>query len=307
MRILNAAQMREADRRTIEDIGIPSLVLMENAGRQVVAAMESLFEDLAERRVAVVCGKGNNGGDGFVVARTLHQRGVDVSVFLVGPGRRGQGRRAHQPRDPRPARHHRRRGGRRERVGAALLRGRRRTTSSSTRIFGTGLKTPLPGLLRDGGRRHQRHRAFRSCRSTCHRACRPTRRELIGDCDRGDDDGHARRAQAAAGAAAGRAEVRRGRDRRHRHSRRASSSSVDGPRVELLTREQMRPLITPRAADAHKGDFGRVLIVAGSRGKTGAAVLAAAGRAAVGRGPGDGGRAARSCLPIIAAYARAST
>src|SRR5688572_20636532 len=84
MRILTADQMREADRRTTQDIGIPSLVLMENAGRQVVAAMESFFPDLADRRVAVVSGKGSNGGDGFVVARTLHQRGVEVSVFVVG-------------------------------------------------------------------------------------------------------------------------------------------------------------------------------------------------------------------------------
>ena len=84
MRVLNSAQMREADRRTIEEIGIPSLVLMENAGRQTVAAMEAMFPDLGERRVAVLCGRGNNGGDGFVVARTLTQRGVDVSVFLVG-------------------------------------------------------------------------------------------------------------------------------------------------------------------------------------------------------------------------------
>ena len=84
MRILNADQMREADRRTIQDIGIASLVLMENAGRQVVAAVESLYPDLAERQVAIVCGKGNNGGDGFVVARTLLQRGLDVSVFVIG-------------------------------------------------------------------------------------------------------------------------------------------------------------------------------------------------------------------------------
>src|SRR6478752_5749403 len=84
MRILNAEQMREADRRTIQEIGIGSLVLMENAGRQVVAAVESLYADLADRRIAIVCGKGNNGGDGFVVARTLQQRGFDVSVFVIG-------------------------------------------------------------------------------------------------------------------------------------------------------------------------------------------------------------------------------
>src|SRR2546423_4622764 len=84
MRVLNSAQMREADRRTISDIGIPALVLMENAGRQAVAAMEAMYSDLLERQVAVLCGRGNNGGDGFVIARTLAQRGVDVAVFLIG-------------------------------------------------------------------------------------------------------------------------------------------------------------------------------------------------------------------------------
>src|SRR5918996_2497843 len=84
MRVLNTQQMREADRQTIEDIGIPSLVLMENAGRQAVAAMEAAFEDLASSRVGVLCGRGNNGGDGFVVARTLAQRGVDAAVFVIG-------------------------------------------------------------------------------------------------------------------------------------------------------------------------------------------------------------------------------
>src|SRR3954449_5743144 len=84
MRVLSAAQMREADRRTIEDVGIPSLVLMENAGRQVVAAIEALHDDLLDRQVAVLCGRGNNGGDGFVVARTLAQRGVGVSIFVIG-------------------------------------------------------------------------------------------------------------------------------------------------------------------------------------------------------------------------------
>src|SRR5512146_526324 len=84
MRVLNAAQMREADRRTIQEIGIPSLVLMENAGRQVVAAIEAHFEEVEDLRVAVLAGRGNNGGDGFVVARTLLNRGIDVAVFIIG-------------------------------------------------------------------------------------------------------------------------------------------------------------------------------------------------------------------------------
>src|SRR4029453_3168799 len=83
MRVLNSRQMRDADRRTIEEVGIPSIVLMENAGRQVVAAMESTFEQLATMRVAVLCGRGNNGGDGFVVARTLLERDIDTSVYLL--------------------------------------------------------------------------------------------------------------------------------------------------------------------------------------------------------------------------------
>ena len=64
MRILNSAQMREADRRCTGDIGIASIVLMENAGRQVVAAMEAMFSDLALRKIVVLCGRGNNGGMG---------------------------------------------------------------------------------------------------------------------------------------------------------------------------------------------------------------------------------------------------
>ena len=80
MRVLNTQQMREADRQTIDEIGIPSVVLMENAGRQAVAAMEAAYEDLSSSRVAVLCGRGNNGGDGFVVARHLHAAGLAVEV-----------------------------------------------------------------------------------------------------------------------------------------------------------------------------------------------------------------------------------
>ena len=82
MRVLTSQQMREADRQTTEEIGIPSLVLMENAGRQVVASMESTFEDLQHLHVSVVCGKGNNGGDGFVVALLNPKTAVFFAAFL---------------------------------------------------------------------------------------------------------------------------------------------------------------------------------------------------------------------------------
>ena len=84
MRILTAEQMREADRHAIEDIGLPSLVLMENAGSEVVATLEDLLPHLAGASVVVLCGTGNNGGDGMVVARKLHARGALVVALLLG-------------------------------------------------------------------------------------------------------------------------------------------------------------------------------------------------------------------------------
>ena len=73
MKILTAAQMREVDRRTME-MGIPGVVLMENAGHRVVELLAEKFAPLEAQRIAVLCGKGNNGGDGMVVARQLFTR-----------------------------------------------------------------------------------------------------------------------------------------------------------------------------------------------------------------------------------------
>src|SRR5580658_6952147 len=73
MKVLTAAQMREIDRRTAE-LGIPNIILMENAGCRVVEFLERQYAPLAKQRIVVVCGKGNNGGDGLVVARQLFTR-----------------------------------------------------------------------------------------------------------------------------------------------------------------------------------------------------------------------------------------
>jgi NAD(P)H-hydrate epimerase len=83
--------MQAIDRRAIEGLKIPGLTLMENAGARVADVICERFEDenspaggIAGKTVAVVCGKGNNGGDGLVVARLLHQRGAKVLAFLIG-------------------------------------------------------------------------------------------------------------------------------------------------------------------------------------------------------------------------------
>src|SRR5512145_1640469 len=88
MKIVTARQMAELDRVTIHTYGIPSLVLMENAGRSCTDRIFRILEEKVgapqEASVAVVCGKGNNGGDGMVIARHLHNRGAYVEVFLLG-------------------------------------------------------------------------------------------------------------------------------------------------------------------------------------------------------------------------------
>src|SRR2546425_2192701 len=82
MRILTPEQLREVDRLSTEKYGIPNLILMENAGMRVAEVLEGQFENLDELTVAILCGKGNNGGDGFVVARQLIQKGDIPFVFL---------------------------------------------------------------------------------------------------------------------------------------------------------------------------------------------------------------------------------
>ncbi len=281
MRVLTAAQMREADRRTIEDIGIPSLVLMENAGRQVVAAMEAIHTDLLERTVAVLCGRGNNGGDGFVVARTLLQRGVDVAVFLIG-----------QVSDVRGD----------ARVNLDIL-GRLGVTVveiadgqawelhlSEIRdcnlivdaIFGTGLNAPVRGMIE-------------SVIADVNASGIPVVSIDLPSglsADSCDPIGDSIEAETTVTLAAPKlplvlppAENRAGDiviadigipgD---------IIDGLDGPRVELLTRSGARELLTPRTPDSHKGDYGHVMLVAGSKGKTGAAHLSAMGALRSGAG-----------------------
>src|ERR1051325_1825435 len=89
MKIVTAAEMREIDRRTTEEFGIPSLTLMENAGSAVAEFCLREYPDA--KTVGVICGKGNNGGDGFVAARKLHEAGKTVRVLLLADPREVKG------------------------------------------------------------------------------------------------------------------------------------------------------------------------------------------------------------------------
>jgi len=82
MQVLTAAQMRQLDQQAIEDVGIPGIVLMENAGRTTYQILRQEFPDLDDP-IVVLAGRGNNGGDGFVVARYLANAGRQVFVLLL--------------------------------------------------------------------------------------------------------------------------------------------------------------------------------------------------------------------------------
>jgi len=85
MKIATAQQIRNIDRRAIREFGIPGPVLMENAASAIGAEMERFFDGLAGVRAGIICGKGNNGGDGLALARRLRIRGVPVRVALLAP------------------------------------------------------------------------------------------------------------------------------------------------------------------------------------------------------------------------------
>jgi NAD(P)H-hydrate epimerase len=85
IKTVTAEEMRALDRRATEEYHLPSLLLMENAGRAVAENAADILEHAGEKSVTVLCGSGNNGGDGLVAARYLFNRGCEVKVLLPGP------------------------------------------------------------------------------------------------------------------------------------------------------------------------------------------------------------------------------
>jgi NAD(P)H-hydrate epimerase len=255
MRVLNAAQMREADRYTIHELGIPSIVLMENAGRAVVAAMEVTYDDLLTRRIAVLAGRGNNGGDGFVVARTLLQRGVDVAVFLLGRAAdvRGDARTNLEVL---------------ARLGVTPVEVTNEQewelhfSEISERdllvdaVFGTGLREPLAGMLQtvvadinSSGLPVVSIDLPSGLSADTH--------ELIGAA-----------VEASLTVTLGAPKLPHILPPAEAHCGDLVIADIgipdpviddlEGPRVRILTREVMRELVQPRTSESHKGDYGRV-------------------------------------------------
>jgi NAD(P)H-hydrate epimerase len=291
MKIVSAAEMREIDRATSERFGVPSLTLMENAGSAVARFILSHYPQA--QRISVVCGKGNNGGDGFVVARHLAESGRIVRVLLL--------------------------------CGPEELRGDAATMFQRLSI--------LPQVVRDAGALSSADAApifavdlivdavlgtgFRPPVSTLYAAA-ISRINDIGapiiavDIPSGAD-ADAMRVQTGAIARADAVVTFTAPRPAHVFGELTSGPTVIAPigspaeaivsklGLHLSTAPDFAALLAPRKREANKGSYGHVLVVGGSLGKAGAAAMAGFSALRVGAGLSTVATA-RSVVPTVAGF-----
>ncbi|MDH4100402.1 MAG: NAD(P)H-hydrate dehydratase [Nitrospirota bacterium] len=274
MKILTAAEMRDIDRRCVEEYGVPSLLLMENAGLQVVSVLEDLFPGITTKNICILAGPGNNGGDGFVVARHLTNRGGTVRVaYLPGTMTADAATNFAILRT----------------MGVDLIEVKEDDLSPLATavgqadivvdaVFGTGLSRPVSGVAA-------------AMISVVRRMSKPVVAIDIPSgisSDTGEVMGEAINAQCT---------VALGYYKRGHilypgaaHAGEVRVVDIGLPpelaascKVSLITRDQAGAMM-PRHNDAHKGSFGHLLVVAGSVGKTGAACMTAEAALRMGTG-----------------------
>lgn len=270
--LVSAAEMRSLDRFTIEQWGVPGDLLMESAGRAVAAAV--LEDSRARAGVLVLCGSGNNGGDGFAAARHLAQQGLPVEIHLVGDASRVAGDARLQL----------------ERARAqGLDPGAWRAPEAGVvvdALFGTGLSREVSG---DARRAIESLRALRSSRAGAlgvisvdlpSGICADTGR-VLGAAVAADRTISIELPKLGLALEPGRGLAGRCQIARIGIAHRAPDAEA---RAWSWTPASAGRRLPPRPAVGHKGSFGHVLLAAGSEGKSGAAALAAtaAGRAGAG-------------------------
>ena len=291
MKIVTAAEMRETDRITTERFGVPSLTLMENAGSEVADFVAGHCEEA--ERVGVICGKGNNGGDGFVVARRLHEAGWQVQVLLLAdPSELKGDAPANFARLP---------------VAAIVASSLEQLDSPESKapfdcdllidaILGTGFRPPVSGLYAEAVAR-------------INRSSSPVVAVDIpsgADADAmGAQTGTIARADAVVTFTAPRPA--------HVFGSLTSGLTVIAPigspeeaivsslQLNLITPHDIVPLLGPRRRDSNKGMYGHVLVLGGSVGKAGAAAMAGIAVLRAGAGLATVGTP-KSVLPTVAGY-----
>ena len=264
MRIVSAEEMRAIDRSTSERFGVSSLTLMENAG--VAVADHVLAQHAAAGRIVVFCGKGNNGGDGFVAARRLHQRGKKVQVILLAdPGELRGDAAAMFGKLPSPA------------IAvhsSEELKGERLQLSLHGDLYldavlGTGFKAPVSGL-------------YAEAIAIMNASQVPVIAVDIpsgADADAvGPQTGTIARADAIITFTAPRPA--------HVFSLLTAGptfvAEIGSPpeaiistlQLNVITARDIAPLVEPRPAESNKGNYGHALVIGGSLGKAGAGAMA---------------------------------
>lgn len=262
MKVVTSQEMREIDRITIEDYGIPGMVLMERAGLAVALKVKELYPD---KKVVVLCGGGNNGGDGLVAARNLHNWGFKVNVLVfakknaLSPDCNTQYQIAKKIGIPMEFRKDL---NGRDIHGAVVV----------DSIFGTGISRPVKGSLA-GVFAFINDSEVPVVAVDIPSGISSDTGEILGEAIRADCTvtfGLAKRGHFLYPGAeyAGRLFV----EDIGFPAKLLASEKIN---VELIDRKMVSGLIPPRPGYSHKGDYGHVLVIAGSKGKTGAALMAA--------------------------------
>jgi len=291
MKVLTAAEMRDVDRLTTER-GIPGIVLMENAAHRVVEAMAERFRPLPAQRIVVLCGKGNNGGDGLAVARQLFTRfrPAALHVVLLAAPEELKGEAAANYRMLECC------GCRLEREIPAAARN---ATLVVDALLGTGISGPATGRMLEAIREINGGFPLAKVVAVDLPSGMPT--------DSGEPVGEWARADLTVTFTA--PKIAHALAPNCDHIGELVVGPIGSPaelyagaRLSLLEPAMFRTLLGPRPPGGHKGTFGHVLVVAGSRGKTGAAAMS--GLAALRAGAGLVTVAsAESAIPVIAAHA----
>jgi NAD(P)H-hydrate epimerase len=283
--------MREVDRRTSE-MGIPGIVLMENAGHRVVEFLAERFAPLPAQRIVVLCGKGNNGGDGLVIARQLHTRyhPPALHVVLLADPEELKGDAAANYRMLAAC-------------GCPVWREipaeARLATLVLDALLGTGISGPATGIMLEGIREINSGFPLAKVVAVDIPSGMPS--------DSGQPVGETARADYTVTFTAPKAGQVLPPNCDH------LGELVVGPIgsppelyedawLSLVEPEMFEELLEPRLPGGHKGTFGHVLVVAGGPGKTGAAAMTGLGALRAGAGLVTVASAA-SAIPVIASHA----
>jgi hydroxyethylthiazole kinase-like uncharacterized protein yjeF len=275
MKIVSADEMRAIDRATSERFGVPSLTLMENAGGAVAEYVLSQYP--AADRITVFCGKGNNGGDGFVAAQRLLERGKKVqAILLAAPDDlRGDAAIVYRKLPPAPI---------------IIIRSSEEFKSDAVRqalqadlyldaLLGTGFKPPVKGLYADA------IAIMNACRvpviavdisSGANADAMHLQKGTIARADAVITFTAPRPAHVFGSLTSGPTVVE--------NIGSPDEAIVSSLHLNVITARDIAPMVAPRPAESNKGSYGHVLVLGGSLGKAGAAAMA--GMAALRAGAG---------------------